>query len=133
MAPFGSVEYIVLKEKRMAEKHYKGGCQCGAVAYEVDVDIDGVISCNCSRCKPMGFVLAFTPVEKFDLKSGSENLSEYLFNKEKIRHLFCRTCGVESFAYGEANGVRMAAINVNCLQGVDARKLEPKQVDGASM
>lgn len=116
----------------MTEQHYKGGCQCGAVDYEVDVDIDNVVSCNCSRCKPMGFTLAFAPVEKFNLKNGSENLSEYLFNKKQVQHLFCKTCGVESFAYGEANGNKMAVINVNCLQGVDARNLNHRQVDGAS-
>lgn len=116
----------------MAEQHYKGGCQCGAISYEVDVDTDGAMICNCSRCKPMGFVLAFTPVEKFDLKSGQENLKEYRFNENKIQHLFCETCGVESFALGEANGTKMAGINLNCLQGVDARALEAKPVDGAS-
>ena len=118
----------------MAEKHYKGGCQCGSVSYEVDLDIENTISCNCSRCKPMGFVLAFAPREQFDLKSGSDNLTEYLFNKQQIRHLFCKTCGVESFAFGATpNGDEMAAININCLEGVDARALDPQRFDGASV
>lgn len=118
----------------MAAKHYQGGCQCGAVSYEVDVDIDTTMTCNCSRCKPMGFVLAFAPREKFELKFGENNLTEYLFNKKQIQHLFCITCGVESFAYGTMpSGEKMAAINVNCLQGVDARKLDSKPVDGKSM
>ena len=30
--------------------HYSGGCQCGAVRYEVTADINEVIACNCSRC-----------------------------------------------------------------------------------
>lgn len=71
----------------MSEKHYKGGCQCGAITFEVDIDIDGTVSCNCSRCKPMGFKLAFTPREKFDLKSGGDEITEYLFNTQKIKHL----------------------------------------------
>ena len=118
----------------MPEKHYEGGCQCGAVSYEIDVDIDTAISCNCSRCKPMGFVLAFAPRERFDLKSGSENLTEYRFNKKQIQHLFCTICGVQSFAYGTLpNGDEMAAININCLDGVDARTLDPQRFDGASV
>jgi hypothetical protein len=117
----------------MSEAHYEGSCQCGAVAYEVDVDIDNTITCNCSRCQRMGFVLAFTPIAKFHLKSGERNLTEYLFNRKAIRHLFCRTCGVESFAYGKRpDGSEMAAINVNCLSGVDPRALESKPVDGRS-
>lgn len=118
----------------MSEKHYRGGCQCGAVAYEVDVDIDNAIVCNCSRCKPMGFVLAFAPREKFELKSGEGNLTEYLFNTNRIKHRFCATCGVESFAYGTTpGGGEVAAINVNCLEGVDPRALDPKPIDGKSM
>ena len=81
----------------------------------------------------MGFKLAFTPREKFDLKSGGDEITEYLFNTQKIRHLFCKTCGVESFAYGEANGTKMVAINLNCLEGLDARMVGAKEIDGASM
>ncbi len=117
----------------MTEKHYQGGCQCGAVAYEVDVDIDKAMTCNCSRCQPMGFVLAFASRENFQLKSGKDNLTEYRFNKKQIEHLFCKTCGVESFAYGKKpDGAEIAAINVNCLKGVDPRAIDAKPVDGKS-
>jgi hypothetical protein len=118
----------------MPEQHYRGGCQCGAVSYEADVDIDSAVVCNCSRCQPMGFTLAFTPRDKFDLKSGEDALTEYRFNTRTIQHLFCRTCGVESFALGKMpDGKEMAAINVNCLEGVDPRGLDPKPIDGAGM
>ena len=116
------------------EKHYQGGCQCGSVTYEVDVDIEQCITCNCSRCKPLGAVLAFTTKDKFVLKSGAENLTEYRFNKKAIAHLFCKTCGVQSFAYGiSPDGAEAAAINVNALKGVDPRTLKPHHVDGKAM
>ena len=117
----------------MPIKHYVGGCQCGAVTYAVDVDLDNTMTCNCSRCQRLGFVLAFTPRDKFELESGGENLTEYLFNKKQIRHLFCRTCGVESFAYGQMpDGSPIAAVNVNCLEGVNPRALNSQHVDGRS-
>jgi hypothetical protein len=117
----------------MPAKHYKGGCQCGAVTYEVDVDIDNTITCNCSRCQKLGFVLAFAPRSSFKLKGGEESLTEYRFNKKQIQHLFCRVCGVESFAYGATpDGGAIAAINVNCLDGVEPRALKSKHVDGRS-
>lgn len=117
----------------MAVQHYEGGCQCGAVAYEVDVDLDETITCNCSRCQKLGFVLAFAPRERFELKSGEDNLTEFLFNRKQIRHLFCKTCGVESFAFGAMpDGSPIAAVNVNCLEGVDPRALGSKAVDGRS-
>lgn len=115
----------------MKSTHYEGGCQCGAVRYEVDVDLDNTITCNCSRCQRMGFVLAFASLENFQLKSGEEALTEYLFNKKTIRHLFCSACGVESFAYGKMpDGSDTVAVNVNCLSGVDPRALNSQHVDG---
>jgi len=40
------------------KKTYTGSCQCGAVRYEVAADIEKVISCNCSRCRRLGSLLA---------------------------------------------------------------------------
>jgi hypothetical protein len=117
----------------MPMEHYKGGCQCGAVAYEADIDLDKTVTCNCSRCQRLGSVLAFTPRDNFTLLCGEDDLTEYLFNRKKIRHLFCRTCGIESFAYGQMpDGSPIAAVNVNCLEGVEPRSLQPKHVDGRS-
>ncbi|MCV3738346.1 GFA family protein [Rhizobium sp. TRM96647] len=117
----------------MGMAHYRGSCQCGAVSFEADVDLDRTIVCNCSRCKRLGSVLAFTAREAFTLTSGEENLSEYLFNNRTVHHLFCRTCGIQGFAYGDKpDGASMVAINVNCLEGVDPRALASHAHDGAS-
>ncbi|WP_313613205.1 GFA family protein [Agrobacterium sp.] len=117
----------------MATQHYHGSCQCGAVSFETDADLDNTVVCNCSRCKRLGSVLTFVPKDQFNLVSGEQNLSEYLFNKHKIHHLFCATCGIESFAYADApDGTPMVAVNANCLDGVDARALSPQAYDGAS-
>lgn len=117
----------------MASETYQGGCQCGAVRYQVSADLGNTITCNCSRCQRMGFVLAFSPREDFHLQSGEEVLTEYFFNKKAIRHLFCSRCGVESFAYGTMpDGSPTVAINVNCLEGVDPRGLTSQHVDGRS-
>lgn len=103
---------------------YQGGCQCGAVRYRVEASLDQPITCNCSRCQRLGSVLVFAPREAFVLEQGADNLSEYLFNKHKIRHLFCKTCGIESFAYGTSpDGHEVAAVNVNCLDGVEPREI----------
>jgi hypothetical protein len=118
----------------MAIAHYIGSCQCGAVSFEADVDLDQTVTCNCSRCQRLGSVLAFTQPGKFALNSGEDNLTEYLFNKKAIRHLFCKTCGIESFAYGKTpDGVPMVAVNANCLEGVDPRGLSSHFYDGAAV
>jgi hypothetical protein len=118
----------------MSEKHHTGSCQCGAVTFEADLDLDSTITCNCSRCQRLGSVLSFTPVDKFTLKSGKDNLTEYLFNKHKIKHQFCKICGIEPFAFAEGrDGTPMAAVNVNCLEDVDPRALKSKHFDGRAM
>lgn len=115
----------------MPVQRYHGGCQCGAVRYEVDVDLDKTITCNCSRCQRLGSVLAFTSRDNFKLLSGEENLTEYLFNTHTIHHFFCNTCGIQSFSYSAMpDGKLMSAINANCLDGVEPRQLNSHPFNG---
>ena len=113
--------------------HFTGGCHCGAVRYEVDASLDGAIACNCSICQKRGMVLVFTPRSNFKLLSGGDNMSDYRFNTHKIAHMFCKTCGVESYAFASApDGTEMAAININCLDGIEPREVAARPFDGRS-
>ena len=111
---------------------HTGGCHCGKVRYEVTMAIGQVVSCNCSICTKRGLLLAFAGPDDFKLLSGADELQDYLFHKHKIHHLFCRTCGVESFARGQAPGTgkEMIAINVRCLDDIDVTALKLRPVDG---
>ncbi len=113
-------------------KTYTGGCHCGKVAYEANVNLDSVISCNCSICQKRGMLLTFVSPEQFKLTKGEQKaLTDYQFNKKVIHHLFCPDCGVESFATGTTpDGKQMYAVNVRCLEGVDLAALQPRPVDG---
>ena len=120
----------------MAEmRAYRGGCHCGKVAYEVDLALEHAVQCNCSICTKRGLLLAFAPADKFRLIRGEDELQDYRFNTGKIAHLFCRTCGVESFGQGEVpgTGAQMRAINLRCVEGVDLDALPVKRFDGASL
>ncbi|MCW5691195.1 MAG: GFA family protein [Pseudolabrys sp.] len=115
------------------KQNYAGGCQCGKVRYEVALDLDQpVISCNCSRCGRLGSLLSFAPAEEFKLISGEGDMTEYQFNKHAIHHLFCATCGIQSFARGTnpKTGAEMAAVNVRCVDGVDVDALKVQKVNG---
>ncbi|NDV01893.1 GFA family protein [Pseudoroseicyclus tamaricis] len=117
----------------MSDQKVTGSCQCGALSFEAEVDLDHTVTCNCSRCRRLGAVFAFTPKEKFRLISGEGQMTEYLFNSETISHRFCKTCGIEPFGFGAApDGAETAAVNVNCLDGIDARALTSMAYDGAS-
>jgi hypothetical protein len=122
------------RRRAMAEtKNYSGGCHCGRVRYETTTDPSQAIACNCSICAKHGLWLTFVPPQHFKLLSGLDDLADHQFNKHIIHHLFCRTCGVESFARGKSrDGKDMFAINVRCLDGIDIAKLKPKPLDGRS-
>ena len=115
-------------------KSHSGGCHCGKVRYEVRMDLGApVISCNCSMCGRSGTLLAFVPAAQFKLLSGEDVLTDYQFNKHVIHHLFCRVCGIKSFARGKKpDGTEMVAINARCLDDVDLDALTVTKVDGRS-
>lgn len=112
---------------------YAGSCHCGAVKFSVDADPPtGAMSCNCSHCRRKGLLLSFVPAEQFTLDSGEGHLAEYLFNKHRIRHRFCPTCGTQPFAEGESEGKAMRAVNLRCVPDIDIDTLEIRKIDGAS-
>lgn len=110
----------------------EGGCHCGKVRYAVEIDLEHLITCNCSICGKTGSILAFAPADKFQLLSGEGSLTDYQFNKRVIHHLFCSTCGIRSFARGtNPDGTASVAVNVRCLDGVDVHALKIEtQYDG---
>jgi hypothetical protein len=77
---------------------YTGGCHCGAVRYEADVDLSqGTVRCNCSICAKARAWLAAVDPGAFRLLRGEDALSTYTFGPKRIRHMFCKHCGIKSF------------------------------------
>ncbi len=118
----------------MAMKRYAGSCHCGRVRFEATLDLARVLSCNCSYCIRRGSLLGFTTPDRFTLAKGEDVLTEYRFNTRNIRHLFCKVCGMESFARGTGpDGAEMVAVNVRCLEGVEPGALAPMPFDGRNL
>lgn len=115
-----------------AVQTHTGSCHCGAVAFEVDMSLDGLIECNCSHCHRKGFVLGFVSPDAFRLTAEGPQ-TEYRFGSHKIGHRFCQTCGVQSFARGEGpDGHPMVAVNVRTLTDIEPFSWTATRVDGAS-
>lgn len=113
---------------------YQGSCHCGRVAFEVEGEIKGAISCNCSICQRKGALMWFVPRDALHLRTPDANASTYTFNKHAIRHRFCPTCGIHPYGEGtDPKGNAMAAINLRCLEGVDLDKVPVKAFDGRSL
>lgn len=109
-------------------KTYSGGCHCGAVRFEAELDLDKTITCNCSHCAKKGFILSAVDKDKFTLQTSEDMLIEYSFNTKRIRHLFCRVCGVQS--YSEGTSFPKMMVNVRCLDDVDISTLSPEEYNG---
>ncbi|CAN0623292.1 Glutathione-dependent formaldehyde-activating GFA [Burkholderia multivorans] len=112
---------------------YRGSCHCGNVKFEVEGELKGALSCNCSICSRTGSLLWFAPRANLHLQTPEENLATYMFNKHVIQHRFCKTCGIHPFAEGtDPQGNRMAAVNIRCLEGVDIDAVPVTHYDGRS-
>ena len=58
---------------------HRGGCHCGAVAFEVDAPTRlDVQQCNCSICSMSGFLHLIVPASRFRLLRGTEAWALYL-------------------------------------------------------
>ena len=95
---------------------HRGGCHCGAVAFEVEAPPRlRVCECNCSICRMSGYLHLIVPRTRFRLLRGEDSLSTYTFNTGIARHLFCRHCGVKSFYVPRSNPDGYS-VNARCLE-----------------
>lgn len=102
---------------------YKGGCHCGAVAYELEAPEHVVVQdCNCSICSKSGFLHLIVPKSQFRLLRGEEQLTTYTFDSGEAKHLFCKICGIKSFYIPRSNPDGID-VNVRCLNP------QPAQID----
>ena len=113
--------------------NYKGSCHCGNVAFEVEGEIKGVLSCNCSMCQRRGSLLWFVPRADLRVTTPESNASTYMFNKHVIKHRFCSVCGIHPYGEGKGpDGSEMAAVNVRCIEGIDLAPIPVQHYDGRS-
>jgi hypothetical protein len=108
---------------------YRGGCHCGAVAYEVEGPIEHVEQCNCSICTKKAYVHWIIPRERFRLLTPWEELALYTFNTNTAKHYFCPRCGVASF-YIARSAPDKIDVNLRCVEGIDLATIPITQFDG---
>lgn len=111
---------------------YTGRCHCQAVGFRIETEFTGFRRCNCSLCIRRSAVMHYLPPERFELLSGVDELREYRFSSRSTAHYFCSTCGI--FTHFESwYGRHHFAVNVACIEGVDAYQLDAETFDGASI
>ena len=108
-------------------KTYSGICHCGAVAFEVDIDVSaGTGKCNCSICAKTRLWSVDAKPGQFRLVAGEAELADYRGTNSVAHHFFCRRCGVRPFQRVDTpnlSGEIYYNINLACLAGIDIDEL----------
>jgi hypothetical protein len=113
---------------------HAGGCHCGAVRFEVEIDTTkGASRCNCSVCTKTAVTGGIVKPAAFRLVSkDDESLGSYEWGGKISRRFFCNRCGVHCFGRGHLAevGGDYVSVNLNCLDDVDPNALEIVYWDG---
>jgi len=108
------------------KKTYHGSCHCGAVRYEVELDLaEGTSKCNCSYCAKLRLWGKHAKPEEFRLLAGEDALTTYRFNTHSLEHPFCKHCGVHVFTHGDIPevGGEFVSVNLASLDDVEPQEL----------
>lgn len=99
-----------------------GGCHCGFITYEAEVDPEQVIVCHCTDCQTLSAsafrTVVFVPEDAFELLGGElKTYVKVADSGNKRAQTFCPTCGTHIFATSvEGAGSRTLGLRVGTLR-----------------
>lgn len=89
-----------------------GSCLCGARAYEIEGDLDGVWVCHCSLCRKasgsVGAAILIVPFARFRWTRGEDHGVTYAL-RPSYTITRCRTCGTPLPAETDERNVYVTA------------------------
>ena len=101
--------------------HIDGGCHCGNISYEADIDPEKVIVCHCTDCQALSGTafrtVVFVPESNFDLRKG--NLKIYVKTADsgnKREQSFCPECGTHIYATSVGGDDRVLGLRVGTVR-----------------
>jgi len=119
-----------MKKKSRITWH-KGGCHCGAVAFEVEAaDAVELVDCNCSMCAKTGYLHLIVSKSQFKLVKGADIITTYTFNTGAAKHMFCSVCGIKSF-YVPRSHPDGYSVNFRCLDAKEFASVVTTEFDGS--
>ncbi len=106
-----------------------GGCHCGFIKYEAEVNPEKVIVCHCTDCQTLSGApfrsVVFAPEEHFKLTSGKPKVYVKIADSGNEREqTFCPECGAPIYASSVGGHPRNLGIRVGSIRQRD--QLVPK-------
>ncbi|MEM8812141.1 MAG: GFA family protein [Pseudomonadota bacterium] len=84
-----------------------GECNCGAVAFEIDADLNDVFVCHCSICRKAtgsnGIAVVVVDKTLFRWMRGEDQIATWKKPGADWQAWFCRTCGSPLPGINDAN------------------------------
>jgi hypothetical protein len=122
---------------------HTGSCHCGAVRFEVDLDLDHVRVCDCSICRKRGALNHRVESSQLRLLTPLDAMTLYRWHTRTAADYFCPTCGILPFRRPSALTPEELArgmtsflgwtVNVRCLDGVDLDAIPVRHVYGSRL
>jgi len=116
-----------------ALRTYQGGCHCGAVRFQAELDLaSGGSMCNCTVCTKIAGVTTAVKPAAFRLLAGEDSLASYEWGAKIGTRKFCKHCGVHCFAPGHLAelGGDYVSISLNALDDFDRATIAIRHWDG---
>ncbi len=111
---------------------YRGGCHCGKLRFEADLELDHVRVCDCSICKKRGALLHRVDASNFRLLTPLDDASLYRWHTRTAKDYFCPVCGVLPFRRPRT-APHQWSVNVRCLDGVDPASIPVTRLEGSKL
>lgn len=100
--------------------HVDGGCHCGSIRYEAEVDPEDTIICHCTDCQTLSGsayrTVVFVPESDFTLLAGDLKIYVKTADSGNRRAMmFCPECGTQIYATsvegeGRTFGLRVGTV-----------------------
>ena len=102
-----------------------GGCHCGAIAYQAEIDPEKIFVCHCTDCQTLSGAafrtVAFTKEDTFKLLSGEPKVYVKTADSGAERaQAFCAECGTPIYATATGDGPKVYGIRAGTVAQRDA-------------
>jgi hypothetical protein len=106
-----------------------GGCHCGFIRYEAEVDPEKVMICHCTDCQKLSGsafrTVVLTAPDRLRLLSGTPKTYVKTAESGALRsQAFCPECGSPIYSAAEGSGPKVYSIRVGTSR--QARELVPR-------